>query len=227
MQHHNKGRRLPPEPLSKEEALALLKVCSKRAPTGLRDRALIVVMWRGQLRIGEALALKPADFNPESCEIRVLHGKGDKSRVAVIDRQACDVVCMWLERRKSLGFNGHHPLFCVLFGANPGGTLDPSQIRHMLPRRAKKAGIVKRCHPHGLRTTGASELASEGFDLRQIADQLGHGSVAVTDRYIRSVNPAERGEKIRSRSWEYPNMTDPRVREIADLKERLARLEKM
>jgi len=58
---HNKGQRLPPEVLTKEEVLALMEACSKRAPTGKRDRALICLLWRGQLRISEALKLKPAD----------------------------------------------------------------------------------------------------------------------------------------------------------------------
>ena len=84
----NKGRTFPPEPLTSEEVKALMDVCSRRAPTGRRDRALICILWRGQLRVSEALALKAADFDPAACTLRVLKGKGDKARVVVIDRQA-------------------------------------------------------------------------------------------------------------------------------------------
>ena len=73
--HHNKGKKLPPEPLTQDEVLALMDACSRRAPTGRRDRALICVLWRAQLRISEALALKPADLD-ERGAIRILHGKG-------------------------------------------------------------------------------------------------------------------------------------------------------
>jgi integrase/recombinase XerD len=59
--------------------------CSKRAPTGIRNRALIAMLYRGQLRIGEALALKPKDLDRKAGTVRVLHGKGDKSRTVGLD----------------------------------------------------------------------------------------------------------------------------------------------
>jgi site-specific recombinase XerD len=59
----NKGHRYPAEPLSRAEVGTLLRQCSAKAPTGIRNRALIAVMYRGGLRIGEALALRPADVS--------------------------------------------------------------------------------------------------------------------------------------------------------------------
>ena len=85
---HNKGEKFPAEPLTRAEVIALMNVCSRRAPTGKRDRALICILWRGQLRVSEALALKVADFDPTACTLRVLKGKGKKARVVVIDQQA-------------------------------------------------------------------------------------------------------------------------------------------
>ncbi len=193
----NKGKTFPPEPLTRDEVLALMKVCSKRAPTGVRDRALICLLWRGQLRISEALALKVSDFDPEACTIRVLKGKGKKDRVAVIDPQAADVLTAWLETRKKLGLSGHKPIFCTLQGA----PMSSAQVREMLPRRARKAGIEKRVHAHGLRHTGASELAQEGVALLDIQQQLGHTSAATTDRYLHQLNPVARAERLRSRTW--------------------------
>jgi site-specific recombinase XerD len=158
---HNKGEKFPAEPLTRDEVLALMSVCSRRAPTGRRDRALICLLWRGQLRISEALALKVSDFDPARCTLRVLHGKGDKSRVVVIDTQAAAVLSEWLAVRKGRGLNGHRPIFCTLRGK----PISTAQVREMLPRRARKAGIDKRVHAHGLRHTGASELAQEGVAL--------------------------------------------------------------
>lgn len=193
----NKGKKFHAEPLSKEEVIALMDACSRRAPTGKRDRALICLLWRGQLRVSEALSLKPSDFDPAACTLRVLYGKGGKSRVVVIDQQAADVLSAWIAVRAKLGFNGHKPLFCTL----KGGRIASAFLREKLPRLAAKAGIVKRVHPHGLRHTGASELVAEGVTLLDIQQQLGHSSAATTDRYLHALNPVARAERLRSRAW--------------------------
>jgi site-specific recombinase XerD len=101
----NKGRRFPPEIVTAGEALQLIRAPSNRAPTGIRNRALLVVMYRGGLRIGEALALKPADVDSRAGTVRVMHGKGDRSRVVGLDPGAMAVLERWMERRAQL--TGH------------------------------------------------------------------------------------------------------------------------
>ena len=98
----NKGRRFPAEPLTKREVDALIASCSNRAKTGVRNRALIAVLYRSGIRIGEALALKPADVDLDNGTVRVLHGKGDRSRTVGIDAGACALVERWLEARRQL-----------------------------------------------------------------------------------------------------------------------------
>ncbi len=66
--------------------------CSKRAPTGIRNGALIALLYRGQLRIGEALALKPKDLDFDAGTVRVLHGKGDMARTIGLDDGALAVL---------------------------------------------------------------------------------------------------------------------------------------
>ena len=73
-------RKLPPEPLTSDEVKRLLRACSQRASSGLRNRALLAVLWRTGLRIGEALALFPKDLDVQGGTLVVLHGKGDKRR---------------------------------------------------------------------------------------------------------------------------------------------------
>ena len=103
----NKGRKLPPEPLSAEEVKALLRACSTRAATGVRNRALIVVLYRAGLRISEALALLPQrPRSPANGTIRVLHGKGDHDRVVGLDAGAWAILQLWLDRRAAAGING-------------------------------------------------------------------------------------------------------------------------
>ena len=193
----NKGQKFPPEPLTRDEVVALMDACSRRAPTGKRDRALVCILWRGQLRISEALALKRSDFDPKACTLRILNGKGGKSRVVVIDQQAADVLTGWLECRDKLGLNGHKPIFCSL----QGQPLATSQFRMKIKRLAKKAGIEKRVHAHGLRHSGASELADEGISLVDIQHQLGHASAATTNTYLHQINPVARAEQLRKRTW--------------------------
>jgi site-specific recombinase XerD len=193
----NKGQKLPAEPLSAEEVSLLLKQCSRRAPTGIRNRALLAVLYRGGLRIGEALALKPKDLDPVQGTIRVLHGKGDKARLVGLDEGAWALISRWLDRRERLGITGHRQLFCTL----QGDPLQSAYVRVLLPRLARKAGIEKRVHPHGLRHTHAFELANEGHPLHVIQAQLGHASLAVTDRYIKHLAPQEVVAAMRSREW--------------------------
>lgn len=193
----NKGQKLPPEPLTGDEVRLLIGTCSKRAATGLRNRALLVALYRAGLRISEALALYPKDLDAKAGTIRVLHGKGDKCRVVGLDAGAWAILQNWLDKRATLGLNGRQPVFCTLAGEQ----IESAYIRGLLPRLARKAGIEKRVHAHGLRHTHAFELASEGTPLHLIAAQLGHGSVATTDRYIRHLNPAAVVQAMQGRQW--------------------------
>jgi site-specific recombinase XerD len=158
---------------------------------------LIVTLYRGGLRLGEALALRPKDVNLTAGTITILHGKGDRSRTVGLDPGAAAVLERWLERRRALGIGGRAPLFCTLAGR----PLKPSYVRMLLPRLAAKAGIEKRVHPHGLRHTHAAELAAEGMPLNLVQAQLGHSSLATTDRYLRHIAPAQLIEAMRARSW--------------------------
>ncbi len=191
-------RRRPPEVLTEPEAIALLKACSTRAPTGIRNRALIAVLWRSGLRISEALALELRDLDLEAGTLRVRHGKGDKSRTVGVDEQTAALLARWLDRRRRLSPGVRATVFCTL----DGGRVDPSYVRHLLPRLAAKAGLDRRVHAHGLRHTYAAELARERTPVNVIRDALGHTSLAVTDRYLRDVAPMHVIDTIRARRWD-------------------------
>lgn len=193
----NKGKKLHPEPLTQDEVGRLLKACSRRAPTGIRNRALIVLLYRAQLRIKEALGLMPKDLDAKAGTVRVLNGKGSKSRVVGLDQEAFAVIDRWADKRKQLGLTGWQPFICTL----KGEPVKSPYVRAMLPRLARKAKIEKRVHAHGLRHTGAFELANEGFPLHVIQQQLGHSSLATTDRYIRHLTSKEVVEAMKGRKW--------------------------
>lgn len=193
----NKGQTYPAEILTPDEVKALIYACSNRAPTGIRNRALISVMYRGGLRLGEALALRPKDVDPDRGTVTVLHGKGDRRRAVGLDPGALAMVVRWSDKRKSLGVGGRAPLFCTL----DGKSLKPSYVRTLLPRLAGKVGIEKRVHPHGFRHTHAFELMMEGVPAPIIQRQLGHTSLATTDRYLAHLAPKDVVEAMQRREW--------------------------
>jgi len=193
----NKGKRYPAEILTADEAKALIKACSGRAPTGVRNRALLTLLYRAGLRVAESLALFPKDVDAKAGTVRVLHGKGDKARTVGLDAGALAVVERWTDTRSQLGINGHARLFCTL----KGKPLSTAYVRALLPRLARRAGIDKRVHAHALRHTHAAELAVERQPINLIQAQLGHGSVATTSRYLQHIAPAELISAMQARTW--------------------------
>ena len=191
------SRKRPPEVLTGDEVRNLIGACSNRAPTGIRNRALIAVLWRCGLRVGEALALEPRDVDLEAGTVRVRHGKGDRSRTVGVDDGTQALLARWLDRRQRLGVNGRRRLFCKL----DGGPLAQSYVRHLLRRLADKQGIERRVHPHALRHSYAAELAREGVPMNVLRDALGHSRLATTDRYLRNVAPVHVIETMRRREW--------------------------
>jgi hypothetical protein len=179
--------RRPAEVLSELEALALLRACSTRAPTGIRNRALIAVLWRCGLRISKALALEPRDVDLQAGTLRVRHGKGDKSRTLGLDEQTAALLARWLDRRQALAA-GRSPVFCTL----NGDPIDSSYIRRLLPRLAHKAGIDRRVHAHGLRHTHAAELAREGTRSTSSASSATPPSPSPTATSATSPHPSHR-----------------------------------
>jgi site-specific recombinase XerD len=189
-------RRFPPEVLTPIEFAAMLSACSSR-PTGVRNRALLVTLYRSGLRITEALSLLPKDLDAVNGSIRILNGKGGKSRTVGMDPAAWDYVNHWLVHRHERGISNHAPLFCML----DGRPLSSSCVRLLFHRLGHAAGIAKRVHPHGLRHTHAAELRSEGIDIGIISKQLGHTSIATTARYLDHIAPVAVISVLRQRTW--------------------------
>lgn len=201
-------RTFPPEALTPAEVAAVIGQCSLRYPTGIRNRALLTLLYRSGLRIGEALALRPSDVRFDQHTARVLHGKGNastgkgassggtagKSVVYGFHSSADDAIMRWIDRRKALSLaNG--PLFCTL----DGKPLSSKYVREMLHRKARAAlGEGRRVTPHTLRHTYASELAAAGVPVTAISKLLGHSSIAVTHRYLDHLTNGEAVEALQA-----------------------------
>jgi site-specific recombinase XerD len=174
-----------------------MDACGQYAPTAIRNRALIAVLYRSGLRISEALALLPKDIDFASGAIRVLHGKGEKARTVGIDSGAMEFVQRWLEVRVRWSVDSWHSIFCT----RTGQQLGEGYIRRLFPELGRQAGIQKRVHPHGLRHTHAAQLRAEGIDVGIISKQLGHASISTTARYLDHIAPWAVVDAITGRVW--------------------------
>jgi site-specific recombinase XerD len=191
------GTTLDADLLSGAEVERLMRQCSRRASTGVRNRALVAVLWRCGLRLGEALALQPKDFDPDAGTLVVQRGKGGKRRVVGVDAGTAALVTRWLEVRRRRGIGGR-TLFCSLRGR----PMDQSYVRHLLPRLARKAGVERRVHAHALRHAFAVDLARSGAPIFVVRDALGHSSVATTQVYLSRVGAHEAVDAMRGREWD-------------------------
>lgn len=195
----NKGKRFFADTLTRDEVMALVDGCNV-GPSGLRDRALIVLLYRTGLRISEACNLRLHDIDLERGTIRVRGTKTRTSdRTVGIGQMATAHVRDWLDVRADLGIPPVGFVFCCISRHERGNPVKPAQIRQKLHRLSVKAQIGKRVHPHALRHTFASELADERVDIRIVSKALGHSNVAITDRYISHLNPTAVLEVMGSR----------------------------
>lgn len=183
----------PPEPLTPQEVKALLAACSPTCPTGLRNRAMIVVLWRAGLRSAEARALEPRDL--DNGVLRVRCGKGSKSRIVAVDPEAWAVLQTWMECKTRLGIGG--PVFSTL----KGKPILASYCRNLFKRLGKRAALGKRIHQHGLRHSFAAGLADEKVDIRIISKALGHSSLSTTQAYVDHLRPTAVIDVLKARVW--------------------------
>jgi integrase/recombinase XerD len=182
----NKGCKFPPEPLTRAEVEAMAAQCSHRAPTGVRNAAMIVTMYRTGMRIGETLDLRLKDLNRPNQSIRILNGKGGKSRLVGMDGWGWSALDVWLTKRREVGLARKQIIFCTL----SGGRMAPPYVTTMLKRLGHKAGIEKRIHSHGLRHSFAQSLLEEGVPIAAISRLLGHESVVTTSSYLQQLGPS-------------------------------------
>lgn len=180
------GPRGPAAVLSEPQIRALLSTFGRRAPTAIRNRALVLLAWRTGLRADELLRLELRDLELDgrSPTLFVRRGKGGKQRTVGIHQEAQQALERWLEVRRREGLAHHRTVFCTLAGK----PLHDTYVRTMIARHGRRAGL-ERVHPHAFRATLAVELHQEGKPLAAIRDVLGHSNIATTDAYLKRVFP--------------------------------------
>lgn len=164
---------------------AVLEECGD-SPSGLRDGAMIFLLWCTGLRCAEVCDLTPDDINRRRGRVWVANGKGGKSRTVVTPRahraELWKRLDRWLKERDARAWKDS-PLFCSLHG----GRLDHSYVRRTFAQLAARAGLACRFHPHGLRHTFAATMHLAGVDLAEIMQQLGHNDLSITGRYLERI----------------------------------------
>jgi integrase/recombinase XerD len=163
-------------------------------PVGLRDRALLELLYAAGLRISEALGLDREDLSLDGAFVRVI-GKGDKERLVPIGEIALEWLTRYIESARPAWLTLHHvapvrggPLFLSV----RGGRLARQQAWAIVKRAAREAGLSGRVTPHTLRHSFASHLLEGGADLRIVQELLGHASISTTQLYTHLT-----GERIR------------------------------
>jgi integrase/recombinase XerD len=174
-----KSRRLP-RVLTYAEVKRLLESVGEGDPIGLRDRALLEVMYGCGLRASEVVGLDVNELDLRRGFVRP-HGKGNKERIVPLGRQAAAAVTRYLRagRPELVGSRAQSRLF-VNFR---GGPLTRQGLYKIIRRHAKQVGLEGKMSPHTLRHSFATHLLSGGCDLRSVQEMLGHADVATTQLY--------------------------------------------
>ena len=172
-------RRLP-EVVSVDGLGRLLSAPSRTSPGGIRDRAILEVLYAAGRRVSEVSAANVDDDNLEILEIRVT-GKGDKERVSLLGRPAVDALGRYTESVRPLWLKRQSE--AALFLNRSGGRLTARSVQRLVKRYALLAGLDLDLHTHTLRHSFATHLLDGGADLRVVQELLGHSSPATTQIY--------------------------------------------
>jgi len=174
-----KRRRSIPDPLTAEEAAALLKIPNRRYPTGFRNYVIIRLMLSAGLRCDEALGLLTLNVNLTSGQMKV-RGKGQKDRILWLDAEMLALMQTWRARRRVDSE--------FYFTTLKGKPLSGRYVRAMVERYKRKAGILRRCSPHTLRHTFATNLLRDTHNIEIVKRALGHEDISTTGIYLHCVD---------------------------------------
>ena len=170
------GRQLP-DILSTDEIDRIIATVDTSSVKGLRDSAMLELLYSCGLRVSELISLKVQDLFFGEGYIRVI-GKGDKQRLVPISATARERVHRYLDKRPETR-SGEETLFLN----NRGSRLTRVMVFTILKQAARNAGIEKRISPHTFRHSFATHLLEGGASIRQVQEMLGHESILTTEIY--------------------------------------------
>lgn len=169
-----------PQVMSETAVASLIEAADdhRTTPAGLRDRAILEVLYSSGLRVSELTGLCWRDLDLELGMVTVRAGKGHKDRVVPMGEPALDALLAW-RAAMPLVWSVEGPVITNLRGRR----LTTRSVEKIVARRLTRAGLDTPLTPHGLRHCFATHLLNAGADLRSIQEMLGHSSLATTQRY--------------------------------------------
>lgn len=182
-------RRLPPT-LGQRQATELMEgmlahAAQDAGPVGVRDAALLEVLYASGIRVSELCGLDVDDLDHDRRVLRVI-GKGDKERAVPVGRPAWSALGSWLGRRPEL--QTARSGAALFLGERGGARIDPRVVRRIVHRALASVPGAPDLGPHGLRHAMATHLLEGGADLRSVQEMLGHASLATTQIYTHVTN---------------------------------------
>ena len=172
-------RRLP-NTLSLEEVERILNSV-KAEGLGLRDLAMLELLYGAGLRVSELISLDLGHVNLEAGFLRCL-GKGNKERIVPLGRRAAEALVRYLNTERP-HLVRRHPEAQAMFVNRRGGRLTRQRVWQVLRRYARAGSVDKAIGPHALRHSFATHLLERGADLRTVQELLGHANISTTQRY--------------------------------------------
>jgi integrase/recombinase XerD len=173
-----------PKTLSEAQVEALLAAPKLNDPLGLRDRAMLELMYASGLRVSELVALKTLHVSLHESVLRVL-GKGGKERLVPYGQIAGEWLTRYLQSARAELLQGRQSdaLFVTSAGPKPGTGMSRIMFWNLVKRYALQAGITAPLSPHTLRHAFATHLLNHGADLRAVQMLLGHADISTTTIY--------------------------------------------
>jgi len=171
-----------PNYLPVDQMFALLEGPDKGTPLGLRDLAILEVLYSTGLRVSELAGLNLHDVDLDQRLVKVL-GKGSKERIVPIGKAAVSVLTAYLDSTTAQRARNRKGMVFPVFLNARGGRLSTRSIATVVKRYGVKCGLMTEISPHSLRHTFATHLLDGGADLRSVQELLGHSSLSTTQRY--------------------------------------------
>ena len=184
-----KDKKLP-NFLQVDELENIFDVIDTETDLGMRNRALVELLYASGLRVSEASNLELDDIDFSNREIRIL-GKGNKERIVYFGEYASKYLNLYIRGSRNSLLNGKTSSY--VFINNNGGQLSSRGIELVIDKVCKEAALKHHISPHSLRHTFATDLLNNGADLKSVQEMLGHASLSTTQIYTHITN-----ERLRS-----------------------------
>jgi integrase/recombinase XerD len=169
-----------PETLNELQIEQLLESVDRKGPLGLRDRAMLELLYASGLRISELASARLENLNLEEGVVRVT-GKGSKTRLVPVGRKACAALADYLEQERPRLVRRRSG--SEIFLSARGTRLTTVRIWQIVKAVARRSGLEANVYPHLLRHSFATHLLGNGADLRIIQEMLGHADISTTQVY--------------------------------------------